>query len=108
MEIQIYSCSATFPGHIEEVLREHEYIIEPLTEVHAVTNKIHGAFSFRIRKGMGELKVLGSGDDGTYRFHIAGGNDLDSLSRQAAEEMLDDVEEIMLTNGADLYEIEEL
>jgi 3-methyladenine DNA glycosylase AlkD len=108
MEIQIYSCSSTFPSHIEEVLREKKYIIEPLSELHSATNKIHGSFSFRIRKGMGELKVLGSEVDGTYLFHIVGGNDLDSLSRQAAEEMLDDVEAIMLTNGADLYKIEEL
>ena len=108
MEIQIYSCSATFPSHVEEVLRKNGYLIEALTELHSETNKIHGAFSFRIRKGMGELKVLGSENDGTYLFHIVGGNDTDSLSRQAAEEMFDDVEEIMLTNGADLYKIEEL
>ncbi len=108
MEIQIYSCSAKFPGHIERVLQENGFVVEPLTELHAYTNTVHGAFSFRIRKRQGELKVVGSENGDEYRFHMVEGNDLDSHAQQVTDEMYDDVERLMLTHGADLYDIEEL
>ena len=108
MEIQIYSCSSRFPGHIEDVLQENGYVVEPLTELHAYTNTIHGAFSFRIRKGLGELKVVGCENDEEYGFHMIEENDLDSFAQQVTEEMFYEVEELMLTHGADLSHIEEL
>ena len=108
MEIQIYSCAATFPILIEKILRERGYIVEPIPEIHSRTSKIHGAFSFRIKKGKGELKVIGNEEDDIYIFHIIGNHEGDPISMNIAEDMLDRVEKIMLTNGADLYEIIEL
>jgi len=108
MDIQLYSCDNTFPLHIENILREKGYRIEPTPELNFVTDKIHGAFSFRIQRGMGSLKVLGSAGEDTFVFHMVCDNEPGLHTWNASDQMYDEVERIMLTNGADLYTVEEL
>lgn len=108
MDIQIYSCDNTFPLHIENVLKEKGYQVEPTPELNFVTDKIHGAFSFRIQRGLGSLKVLGSPKKEIFTFHMVCDNKPGPHSWNASDIMYDTVERILLTNGADLYAIEEL
>ena len=108
MDFQLYSCDNTFPLHIENVLREKGYRVEPTPELNFITDKIQGAFSFRIQRGLGSLKVLGSAGKDTFVFHMVCDHEPGPHSLNASDELYDEVERIMLTHGADLYDVEEL
>jgi len=108
MDIQLYSCDNTFPLQIEHILREKGYQVEPTSELNFITDKIHGAFSFRILRGLGSLKVLGSAGEGIFVFHMVCDNEPGPHSLNASEQMYDEVETIMLRNGADLYDVVDL
>jgi hypothetical protein len=108
MEIQYYICNSSFPNKIQELLRERGFFIESLPEVHKYTNRIHGAFSFRITKGSDTIRVLGVEDHNEFSFHMVEDPPEGEFSTGLSPEFYDEVEEIMLRNGADLGEIQEL
>jgi hypothetical protein len=108
MDIQTYICDSTFPNTIQDILREAGYHVEPLPEVHAHTDRIHGAFSFRIIKGFDSLRVVGMEDDGRFGFHMVVDPGDDSSLKEVPTELYDEIEQIMLRNGADLGRVEEL
>ena len=108
MHIQTYTCSSTFPNEIQDILREQGFCVGPLPEVHSHTNRIHGAFSFRITRGSNSLRVLGVQEDERFGFHIVGDPEVGLSPNDVSSELYDEVEQIMLRNGADLGLVEEL
>ena len=108
MNVQGYICGSSFPNDIQDVLTDHGFLVEPLPEVHHETNRIHGAFSFRVRRGSDTLRVLGVEDSGTFGFHMTEDPSDDPGAEGASDQFYNEVEEIMLRNGADLGDAEEL
>jgi hypothetical protein len=108
MEVQHYICSSSFPNSIQELLSAHGFYVESLPEVHHETNRIHGAFSFRVTKGPDTLRILGVEDSGTFGFHMVDDPSDDPATTGASDQFYDEVEELMLRNGADHGDIEEL
>ena len=101
--IQLYSCSNTFPSEIKIILQEHGFIIEPLHELNKHTDRMHGAFSMRIRRGQGCLRLLGTEDKGQYGFHLVAEPTNDEYQINMSLDLYDEVETLILTNGADFF-----
>jgi len=108
MEVQHYICSSSFPNDIQELLTNHGFYVEPLPEVHHEPNRIHGAFAFRVTKGSDTLRVLGVEDDRAFGFHMVEDPSDDPDVEGASDKFYNEVEELMLRNGADLGDVEEL
>lgn len=108
MDIQTYTCDSTFPNTVQDLLRQQGFYVESLPEVHPHTDRIHGAFSFRITRGSDSLRVLGAEQNGLFGFHMVGDPGGGTFAKEVPSELYDEVEQIMLRNGADLGPMEEL
>ena len=108
MEVQHYTCNSSFPYEVQDILRDKGFFVDPLHEVHPHTNRIHGAFSFRITRRSDTLRVLGVEDKGEFHFHMVEDPSDGVISTNVSSAFFNEVEEVMLQNGADLGEITEL
>jgi len=108
MAFPIYKCNSTFPNEIQKVLRDHGFQVEPLPEIADHMDKIHGGFSFSVRRGNAGIRVAGAEDKGAMYFHVVFDNSLNPLSWRPSAKLSGEVHEIMVEHGAELVDVEEL
>jgi hypothetical protein len=108
MGFPIYKCGNEFPNRIQDVLRDRGFEVEALPEIAEHMNRIHGGFSFRVRRGNAGIRVAGAEEKGAMHFHVVFDNSLDPISWRPSEILADEVQAILVEHGAELVDLEEL
>ena len=108
MGFPIYKCGSEFPNRIQDVLRDRGFEVEALPEIAEHMNRIHGGFSFRVRRGNSGIRVAGAEDKGAMYFHVVFDNSLNPNSWRSSARLSDEVHKILVEHGAELVDVEEL